>query len=73
MKYKEYIEKHRGVLDPLEEVIILLSALSLFGSIADDIPNEELRQDINNLVTKHKEKILNMEVKDPKSEEVENE
>ena len=64
MNYLEYVEKYRKILEPLDELLPMLPFLSILGSIADDVPDKELGEDLTRIVEKYKDKIKKTEIKD---------
>lgn len=61
MKYKDYIEKHKGIIEPLDEVLPKLHFLNTLQLFADEIGGE-FSERASEFVEKEKNIILEGEV-----------
>lgn len=61
MKNKEYIEKHRKVLEPLNYILSQMAVLSILESMGEEIGGE-FSERVNKFIDKEREIMLNSEV-----------
>jgi len=63
MNYKEYIKKHKKIIEPVSDIVPMINILSIMQMLGNEVGGEFSNR-IDDFIKKETERIQNSEVKE---------